>query len=57
MVSYTLFSAVHMSGSQNVFSRAEGIADHYWPLDIEIEFSNFHNYQLFTQLPFPLVKQ
>merc|ERR1712055_95655 len=23
--------AVHILGSQNVYSRAEGIADHYWP--------------------------
>ena len=31
MVSSTLCLAVHILGSQNVFSRAEGIADHYWP--------------------------
>ena len=31
MVSSTLFPAVHILGSQNVYSRAEGIADHYWP--------------------------
>ena len=29
MVSSTLCPAVHISGSQNVYSRAEGIADHY----------------------------
>ena len=31
MVSSTLFPAVHNLGSQNVYGRAEGIADHYWP--------------------------
>ena len=31
MVSSTLCSAVHILGSQNVYGRAEGIADHYWP--------------------------
>ena len=31
MVSITLCPAVHILGSQNVYSRAEGIADHYWP--------------------------
>ena len=31
MVSSTLCPAVHILGSQNVYSRAEGIADHYWP--------------------------
>ena len=30
MVSSTLCPAVHILGSQNVFGRAEGIADHYW---------------------------
>ena len=30
MVSSTLCPAVHILGSQNVYSRAEGIADHYW---------------------------
>ena len=29
VVSNTLCPAVHISGSQNVYSRAEGIADHY----------------------------
>ena len=31
MVSSTLCPAVHILGSQNVYGRAEGIADHYWP--------------------------
>ena len=31
MVSSTLCPAVHILGSQNVYARAEGIADHYWP--------------------------
>ena len=31
MVSSTLCPAVHILGSQNVYSAAEGIADHYWP--------------------------
>ena len=31
MVSSTLSPAVHTLGSQNVYSRVEGIADHCWP--------------------------
>ena len=31
MVSSALCPAVHILGSQNVYGRAEGIADHYWP--------------------------
>ena len=31
MVSNTLCPAMHILGSQNVYDRAEGIADHYWP--------------------------
>ena len=31
MVSSTLCPPVHILGSQNVYGRAEGIADHYWP--------------------------
>ena len=31
MVSSTLCPAVHILGSQNVYGRVEGIADHYWP--------------------------
>ena len=31
MVSRTLCPAVHILVSQNVYGRAEGIADHYWP--------------------------
>ena len=31
MVNSTLCPAVLILGSQNVYGRAEGIADHYWP--------------------------
>ena len=31
MVSSILCPAVHILGFQNVYNRAEGIADHYWP--------------------------
>ena len=31
MVSSTLCPAMHILDSQNVYGRAEGIADHYWP--------------------------
>ncbi len=31
MVRSTLCPAVHILGSQNMYGRAEGIADHYWP--------------------------
>ena len=31
MVSSTLCPAVHILGSQNVYDRVEGIANHYWP--------------------------
>ena len=31
MVSSTLSPAVYILSPQNVYSRAEGIADHYWP--------------------------
>ena len=31
MVSSTLCPAVHILGSQNVYSRTEGITGHYWP--------------------------
>ena len=34
MVSSALCPVVHISGSQNVYSRAKGIADHYWPWSI-----------------------
>ena len=39
MVSSTLCPAVHILGSQNVYGRAEGIADHYWPWAV---FFNVH---------------
>ena len=38
MVSSTLCPAVHILGSQNLYGRAEGIADHYWPWAV---FSSF----------------
>ena len=38
MVSSTLCPAVHILGSQNVYSRAEGIADHYWPWTVFLVF-------------------
>ncbi len=31
MVSSTLYPAVHILGSQNMYCRAESIAGHYWP--------------------------
>ena len=31
MVSSALCPAVNILGSQNVYGRAEGITDHYWP--------------------------
>ena len=31
MVSDTLCPAVHILGTINVYNRAEGITDHYWP--------------------------
>ena len=34
MVSNTLCPAIHILGSQNRYSRAEGIADRYWPLPV-----------------------
>ena len=34
MVSSTLCPAVHILGSQNVYGRAEGIANHYWPWSV-----------------------
>ena len=41
MVTNTLYSAVHISGSKNVYSRAEGIADHYWPLAVLFLYLNY----------------
>ena len=40
MVSSTLCPAVHILGSQNVYGRAEGIADHYWPWAVFFPCSN-----------------
>ena len=44
MVSNTLFPAVHISGSQNVYSRAEVITDYYWPRPVFclMVFPGFH---------------
>ena len=39
MVSSTLYPAVHILRSQNVYGRAQGIADHYWPLAVFFLFS------------------
>ena len=41
MVSSTLCPDVHISGSQNVYSRAEDTADHYWPLAVFFEILKF----------------
>ena len=46
MVSSTLCPAVHILGSQIVYSRAEGIADHYWPWAV------FYTYSLATLVMF-----
>ena len=48
MVSSTLCPAVHILGSQNVYGRAEGIADHYWPCAV------FFKILKFSSLPQPL---
>ena len=51
MVSSTLCPAVHILGSQNVYGRAEGIADHYW-LSYRINFSSTKNIIATTLLPY-----
>ena len=45
MVSSTLCPAVHILGSQNVYSRAEGIADHYWPWAVFFLDTSSHLYK------------
>ena len=40
MVSSTLCPAVHILGSQNVYCRVEGIADHYWPWAVFLDVSS-----------------
>ena len=40
MVSSPLCPAVHILGSQNVYCRAEGIADHNWPWAIFLDASS-----------------
>ena len=52
MVSSTLCPAVHILCSQNVYGRAEGIADHYWPW--AVFFSPFSPFS-FIFLLLPLV--
>ena len=39
MVSNTLFCNAHILDSQNVYSRADGIADHYCPQPIFFPFT------------------
>ena len=41
MVSSTLCPAVHILGSQNVYSRAEVIADNYWPWAVFFPLSSY----------------
>ena len=41
MVSSSLCPAVHISGSLNMYSRAMGITDHYWPRAIFFSFFFF----------------
>ena len=40
----TLSPAVHISGSQNVYGRAEGIADHYWPWAVFLSSTENHGF-------------
>ena len=58
MVSSTLCPAVHILGSQNVYGRAEGIADHYWPwavfFSIFPSFPSFSFFFFFYSLLFSL---
>ena len=44
MVSSTLCPAVHILCSQNVYSRAEGIADRYWPWVVFGTHCNVHRF-------------
>ena len=58
MVSSTLCPAVHILGSQNLYGREEGIADHYWPWAVFLRsntlFSMSYTYFLFLGLDFLL---
>ena len=59
MVSSTLCPDVHILGSQNVYSRAEGIADHYWPWadflgTIRYMKSYFHNSKIVSAMTLPI---
>ena len=51
MVSSTLCPAVHILGSQNVYGRAEGIADHYWPWAVFCHVGSQTNQKLFAYKP------
>ena len=53
MVSSTLCPAVHILGSHNVYSRAEGIADHYWPWAVFFLSLSFIFFFLTHFFPFP----
>ena len=52
MVISTLCPVVHILGSQNVYGRAEGIADHYWPWAVFffVFFLFFYFFSLFSCL-------
>ena len=50
MVSSTLCPAVHILGSRNVYGRAKGIADHYWPWAVFYFFVFFFSFVFY--LPF-----
>ena len=53
MVSSTLYPAVHILGSQNVYSRAAGIADHYWPWAVFFPHYPLSPLSTISLLPFP----
>ena len=53
MVSSTLYPAVHILGSQNVYSRAAGIADHYWPWVVFFPHYPLSPLSTISLLPFP----
>ena len=49
MVISTLCPAVHILCSQNVYSRAEGIDDHYWPWTVFFSLSSLLSICVFTR--------
>ena len=53
MDSSTLFPAVLIFDSQNVYSRAEGIADHYWAWTVFL--SSFSSSSASSLFPLPLL--